>query len=120
MVARQQALTSSFARQLLAVRGSVVVLPEQDVDGTPIPSDQRTICGLFKPDRATVVDEHSNLTYQEYVLRIPPYPPYGLGALAAGMVVTIRDDEETARTYYVANVSPERLGWQMATLQEHS
>ena len=131
MVARHQALTGSFARQLLAVRGSCVYLPEEDVDGNPIPADQRTICGLFKPDRATVVDEYSNITYQEYVLRIRPD---GLKALEAGLVVKIveapandcdcdqlvEDIAEPWSTYYVVNVSPERLGWHVVTLQDHS
>ena len=91
----------NFAPNVLGMWGKPVVLP-----------DTTTICGVFRSDAASVVDELSNITYDEYVLRIPPN---GLGTLAAEQVVTI-----DGATYYVANVAPEKLGWWVATLQEHS
>ena len=122
MVARQQALTASFARQLLARWGACVVLPLQDGDGNSISDDQRTVKGLLRPTFAAVVNEHSNITYQEYVLRIPPD---GLKALAAEQIVTIKEtcdpeDDAEGQTYYVVNVAPANLGWHVATLQDHS
>ena len=111
MVAQHQALTKSYARQLLAVRGSDVLLPAQDADGNPIADDRRTVRGIFKLGRVSVVDEFSNITYQEYLLRIPPG---GLGSLSSNLVVTI-----DGSTYYVANVAPEKLGWHLVTLQDH-
>ena len=131
MVARQSALTASFARQLLARWGACVVLPFEDSAGNDV-----IIRGVFKPNRASVVDEYANKSYLEYVLLIPPDPPYGLGPegmeLAAEQVVTIWDlprgqtcetadeDSVSAQTYYVANVHCDDLGWYVATLQEHS
>ena len=113
MVARQEALTRSFSRQLLAVWGADVTLPNRDGDGNAIPEDQRAISALFKPSQQSVVDELANIIYREYELRIPPD---GLGRLEQGMVVTIADRQRCGKpnlpgqTYYVANVAPVNLG----------
>ena len=92
--------------------------------GTPVTwrdanDDVQTIRAVFRSDAAAVVDPHTNITYDEYVLRIPPDGlgrlEDGTGGLRAELVVTIK-----GQTYYVANVAPEKLGWWVATLQEHS
>ena len=100
----------TFGPNVLGLFGKNVVLPQRDGDGNLIA--QRTIRAVFNPATEAVVDEYSNITYQEYVLSIPPD---GLGALAAEQVVSIDGD-----AYYVANVAPAALGWWTATLQEHS
>ena len=90
-----------FAPNVLGMWGTDVVLP-----------DSSTIRAVFRPSPEATVDEFSNVTYREYVLRIPPD---GLGALAAEQVVAI-----DGAAYYVANVAPADLGWWIATLQDHS
>ena len=96
----------NFAPNLLGMFGTDVVLPGLN-GGVPT-----IIRAVFPGRQEAVVNEYSNITYQEYVLRIPPD---GLGTLAAEQVVTI-----DGRTYYVANVAPADLGWWVATLQDHS
>ena len=94
-----------FAPNVLGMWGTDVVW--SDANG-----DLQTIKAVFRSDSGVVVDDLSNVTYDEYVLRIPPG---GLGTLEAEQVVTIK-----GRTYYVANVAPEKFGWHVATLQDHS
>ena len=104
----------TFAPNLLGLFGVDVLLP-----------DASTIRAVFPGRQEAVVNDYSNITYREYVLRIPPD---GLGNLPqllesddpADHVVTIEDSEGTPRTYYVANVAPADLGWWVATLQDHS
>ena len=109
-----------FGSNVLGLFGRRVTLPNRDGEGNAIPANQRSIKAVFNPSPAAVVDEYSNITYQEYTLTIPPD---GLGQLEAEMIVTVHDTNDCAsdgQTYYVANVAPAALGWWTATLQEHS
>ena len=103
-----------FAPNLLGLFGVDVTLQ----DGSQIQA-------TFRETEAAVVDEYSNITYAEYVLRIPPDGRGNLPELLesddpADHVVTIEDSDGTRRTYYVANVAPADYGWWIATLQDHS
>ena len=98
-----------FGPNVLGLWGVDVVLP----DGT-------CIRATFRETEAAVVDEYSNITYAEYVLRIPPdgLETAGDGKLAAEQVVSIK--QHGNKDYYVANVAPADYGWWIATLQDHT
>ena len=98
-----------FTPNLLGMFGVNVVLPDGSI-----------IRAVFPARQEAVVDEYSNITYREYVLRIPPD---GLGTLEEVVDADDKEDRVVSidgKTYYVANVAPADLGWWVATLQDHS
>ena len=110
---------ANFAPNLLGMFGVNVVLPGVNGD------DPTIIRAVFPRSQEAVVDEYSNITYQEYALRIPPD---GLGTLedgTGGLASGAGGDHPRRARRGPPHVlrgqpGPADLGWWVATLQDHS